>query len=343
VATLTEGAGEPPKGSVTVKTVASRAGVSAQTVSRVLRGTGYVSDTTRRKVLAAVDAVGYRPNAVGRSLRAARTPMVGLVVTDITNPFYARLHKAVEAVFCRSGLTLMLLNSDDDHDQERQQIELLASYRPSGLLLAPSVGSTAGGRELAGIGNCVQVSRTLPGLAAPAVVTNETESMAEATDALIAAGHREILAVLGPEEASTTKRRAGGYRLAMSRAGLTPLVHCTDQTADDARHVLTDALRAHPGATAAVAFNTPVTEGILTGLYDFGLRCPEDFSLVAFTDAPWMASFRPPISVIAQPVEAMGRLAAELMLDLIAGNDVPPVEHVVPGSLLGRGSVAAPR
>src|SRR3954468_16794128 len=100
MATLT-GGGEPR---ATVKTVAAHAGVSAQTVSRVLRGSGYVSDETRRKVLAAVDAVGYRPNAVGRSLRAARTPVVGLVITDITNPFYARVHKAVEAVFRRNGL-----------------------------------------------------------------------------------------------------------------------------------------------------------------------------------------------------------------------------------------------
>src|SRR3954454_1993572 len=126
----------------TVKTVAAHAGVSAQTVSRVLHGTGYVSEPTRQKVLATVEAAGYRPNAVGRSLRTSRTPMVGLLITDIANPFYANLHKSIEAVFRTRGLTLMLLNSDDDPETERQQLDLISAYRPSGLLVAPAVRSS---------------------------------------------------------------------------------------------------------------------------------------------------------------------------------------------------------
>jgi LacI family transcriptional regulator len=343
MATLTHPSNAAPASGVTVKTVAAHAGVSAQTVSRVLRGSGYVSEETRRKVLAAVEAVGYRPNAMGRSLRATRTPMVGLVITDITNPFYARLHKALEAVLRRSGLTLMLLNSDDDLETEQEQLELVRSYRPRGLLLAPAVHSTLTAQDLASFGNYVLVSRTIPGVAAPAVVTNEQETMAEATQELIAAGHRDIVAVLGPSGATTTRRREDGYRAAMQAAGLTPLSCYTDQTAGSARHVLTEALRAHPALTAAVSFNTPVTEGVLAGLSDMKLSCPEDFSLIGFTDAPWMEFFRPPISAIAQPVEAMGKRAAELMLDLIDGREVAPVEHVVPGRLLRRSSVGAPR
>jgi LacI family transcriptional regulator len=343
MATLTEGDGASARTSVTVKTVAAHAGVSAQTVSRVLRGTGYVSEDTRRRVLAAVDAVGYRPNAVGRSLRAARTPMVGLVITDITNPFYASLHKAIEAVFRRRGLTLMLLNSDDDLDTQRQQLELVSSYQPSGLLLAPAVQSTLTDADLAAFGNCVLVSRTLPGITAPAVVTNESESMVAATGELIGAGHREIVAVLGPAAASTTRRREEGYRRAMTEAGLRPVVHYTDQTAEGARQAIRDAVRTRPGITAAISFNTPVTEGILAGLGDERLRCPEDISLIGFTDAPWMRFFRPPISVIDQPVREMGELAAQLMLDLIDGKPVAPVEHVVSGHLRRRASVVAPR
>jgi LacI family transcriptional regulator len=340
MATLTDpDDGSAPQGSATVKTVAAHAGVSAQTVSRVLRGSGYASAETRRRVLAAVEAVGYRPNTVGRSLRAARTPMVGLVVTDITNPFYARLHKAVEAVFRRRGLTLMLLNSDDDLATEQQQLELLSSYRPTGLLIAPAAGSTLTARDLAGFDNFVLVSRSLPGVAAPAVVTNEQEAMAEATRELIAGGHRQIVAVLGPAAASTTRRREAGYREAMAGAGLLPLARHTDQTAEGARLALLDVLDAHPGASAAVTFNTPVTEGTLAGLRDRGLRCPEDFSLVGFTDAPWMEVFRPPISVVAQPVEAMGELAAQLVLDLIDGRPVRPGDHIVPGRLVRRSSV----
>jgi DNA-binding LacI/PurR family transcriptional regulator len=337
MATLTGGVA-----GATVKTVAAHAGVSAQTVSRVLRGTGYVSAETKAKVLAAVHAVGYRPNAVGRSLRATRTPMVGLLITDITNPFYATLHKSIEAVFRTRGLTLMLLNSDDDPATERQQLELLSSYRPSGLLVAPAVESTLTTEDLAGLGGSVLVSRTLPGLDVPSVVTNEPEAMGDATRALLDAGHRRIVAVLGPEAASTTKRRESGHRQAMVAAGCEPLVHYTDQTGPGARAAITEALRAHPDVTAAIGFNGPVTEGILAGMRDEGRTCPQDLSIVGFTDAPWMAFYPPPITVVRQPVEAMGRLAAELVLDLVDGKPVAAEPHVVPSRLLHRQSVVPP-
>jgi LacI family transcriptional regulator len=342
VATLTDGVDARSSGSVTVKTVAAHAGVSAQTVSRVLRGSGYVSPATRQNVLAAVDAVGYRPNAVGRSLRAAKTPMVGLVITDITNPFYASLHKAIEAVLRGCGLTLMLLNSDDDLETQRQQLDLVSSYRPSGLLLAPAVESSLTKEELARFGNYVLVSRLLPGVDAPAVVTNEQEVMQEATQALLAAGHRRIMAVLGPAAASTTRRREEGYRTAMTIAGCEPLPYYTDQTASGARQAVKDALRARGDITAAVAFNGPVTEGILAGMRDMNLHCPQDLSLVGFTDAPWMEFFQPPITVVRQPVEAMGELAARLILDLIDGRPVENKPHVVPSRLLMRSSIVPP-
>jgi DNA-binding LacI/PurR family transcriptional regulator len=338
MATLT-GGGEP---SATVKTVAAHAGVSAQTVSRVLRGTGYVSEETKAKVLTAVRAVGYRPNAVGRSLRATRTPMVGLLITDITNPFYATLHKSVEAVFRERGLTLMLLNSDDDPRTERQQLELLSSYRPSGLLVAPAVHSTLTTEDLVGLGGSVLVSRTLSWLDVPSVVTNEPEAMGDATRALLDAGHRRIVAVLGPEAASTTMRRESGHREAMLAAGCEPLVHYTDQTGPGARAAITHALRAHPDVTAAIGFNGPVTEGILAGMRDEGRSCPHDLSVIGFTDAPWMAFYPPPITVVRQPVEAMGRRAAELVLDLVDGRPVAAGPHVVPSHLLHRESVVPP-
>ena len=104
---------------MTVHAVAAHAGVSPQTVSRVLRGRGYVSAETRAKVLASVEALGYRPNAVGQALRSTRTKLVGLIVSDVTNPFYARLHRAVERVLAAEGLSLMLLNTGDDADEDK--------------------------------------------------------------------------------------------------------------------------------------------------------------------------------------------------------------------------------
>ena len=329
--------------SVTVKTVAAHSGLSSQTVSRVVRCSGYVSESARAMVLKSIEAVGYRPSAVGRSLRAARTPMIGLVITDIANPFYARIHKAVEATFRDHGLTVMLLNSDDNRAVERQQLDLLSSYSPSGLLLAPAVESTLTDRDLAQFGNCVLISRTLPKLAVPSVVTNELEAAEEATRALIGAGHRRILAVLGPASASTTRARESGYRAAMHVIDQEALICYTDQTTTGTRAAIKAVIHAHPDATAAVAFNVSVTEGILAGLQDLGLQCPADLSLVAFTDAGWLESFQPPITVVSQPVEAMGELAAQLVLDLLDGKSVDPGLHIVPSRLLHRSSIVAPR
>jgi DNA-binding LacI/PurR family transcriptional regulator len=182
----------------------------------------------------------------------------------------------------------------------------------------------------------------LPGVDAPAVVTNEPEVMQEATQALLTAGHRRIMAVLGPATASTTQRREEGYRKAMAVAGCEPMAYYTDQTASGARQAVKDALSACGDITAVVAFNGPVTEGILAGMRDMNLRCPEDLSLVGFTDAPWMEFFQPPITVVRQPVEAMGALAAKLILNLIDGQSVENKPHVVPSRLLLRSSIVPP-
>jgi len=329
--------------SITIKTVADHAGVSAQTVSRVLRGHGYASEPTRLRVLAAVEAVGYRPNAVGRSLRATRTPIVGLLITDIRNPFYAIIHKSSEAVFRQQGLTVMLLNSDDDAETELQQLELVSSYRPSALLLTPAVNSVLTAKNLAPFDNVILISRVLPGVVAPAVLTNERDATQEATQALLNAGHRHVVAILGPLEASTTQNREAGYRTAMGEAGGEPVVVYTDQTTVGARAAMSGVLRARPELTGIIGFNVPVTEGILLGCRDEGRKLPRDMSLIGFSDAPSMESHEPPISVVQQPVEAMGQLAAKLILDLIEGRHVDNGPHVVPSNLVMRKSVSRPR
>jgi DNA-binding LacI/PurR family transcriptional regulator len=326
----------------TVNAVATHAGVSAQTVSRVLRGSGYVSAATRAKVLASVEALGYRPNAVGQALRSTRTKMVGLIVSDVTNPFYARLHRAVEGVLGAEGLSLMLLNTGDDAATEQKQLDLAHSYRPSGFLIAPAVSSTLTAERLQGLGICVLVSRTLDKIDVPTVVTNETEVTRAATEELLRAGHRAVLAVLGFAGTSTSERREEGYRAAMRAAGLRPRVRYTDQTRLNSRAAIAEVLRASPEVTGIVAFNEPVTLGALGAFHDLGLSCPDDISLIGFTDAPWMELFRPPLTAVSQPVEELGKRAARLLVDLIAGRDPDQTHPVVPSHLIIRQSVAAP-
>ncbi|TYB56959.1 LacI family transcriptional regulator [Nonomuraea sp. PA05] len=327
----------------TIYTVAQAAGVSAQTVSRVLNGTGQVSARTKAAVLAAIEAQGYRPNAVGRSLRASRTPMIGMLVADVGNPFYARLHRAIERRLAGSGYSLMLMNCDDDARIEHRQLELLRSYRPAGLVIVPSVGSSLTDARLQEFGHVVSVSRVLSDVHVPAVVTDEADAVAAAASELVAYGHAGIAIILGPREASTTRAREQGFRAAVdSHPQARGLVRHTDGTRQGAQEAADALLRAHPEVTGVIGFNALVTEGIVSALLTAGRRCPDDVSVIGFTDAGWMTLHRPAISVIDQPVEEMGALAGRLLLDMAAGETVDPGPHVVPSTLVRRGSVAPP-
>ncbi|MEV0612008.1 LacI family DNA-binding transcriptional regulator [Nonomuraea sp. NPDC050404] len=326
----------------TIYTVARAAGVSAQTVSRVLNGTGQVSAATRASVLAAIEAQGYRPNAVGRSLRASRTPMIGVLVADIGNPFYARLHRAIERSLSGSGYSLMLMNTDDDPRIERRQLDLLRSYRPTGLVAVPSAGSALGETDLRAYGHVVSASRVLDGMGVPAVVTNEREAVGLATAELLVYGHTEVAIVLGPAKASTTRAREEGFRAALGPGHRAHVRH-TDGTRAGGEAAAGELLAARPGVTGMIGFNALVTEGIVSALQSAGRRCPQDVSVIGFTDAGWMTLHRPPITVIDQPVEEMGALAGRLLLDMAAGESVEPGPRVVPSTLIRRASVAPPR
>lgn len=329
----------------TVHDVAEAAGVSAQTVSRVLNGRGYVSVETRQRVVDAVARLGYSPNVIGRSLRSTRSPMVGLVVSDIGNPFYARLHRAIEAPLREAGLSVLLLNCDDDPELESTQLDLLASYRPTGLVLSPATGSRFSAQHVGVFENVVLVSRTIPGVDVPTVVTNETEAFAEAAEELFSAGHRRIAAVLGPDGVSTTRlREAGLDRATAADPERRSIVRYTEGTSAAARVAMGELLAVDHGITAVLGFNIPVTEGILIAVREAGLGVPRDMSVVGFTDAGWMAAVHPAVTAVAQPVEEMGRLAGALMVRMAFGERPSGVPHlVVPGTLVRRESVAPPR
>jgi LacI family transcriptional regulator len=335
----------PKRESVTVWDVAAAAAVSAQTVSRVLNGKGYASEETKTKVREAADALGYKPNLLGRSLRSALSPMVGLVVADVTNPFYARLHRSLEHSLRDSGLSVFLLNCDDDPAVEQQKLELLASYSPTGLVISPASDSRFDDNDLATFRNVVLVSRTLPDLAAPTVQTNESESFALAAQELFDIGHTTIAAVLGRPSVSTTVLREAGLKAALGRnPGRRALVRYTDGSAEEGTSATLALLRDEVELTGIIGFNGPVTEGVLDGIRTAGLLYPADVSVIGFTDSGWMRASRPSITAVAQPVEEMGQLAGELIVRMARGEQVSADTHLIAaGSLVRRESVTAPK
>ena len=326
----------------TVWTVSREAQVSAQTVSRVLTGSANVKPEKAERVLAAIKSQGYTPDAVGRSLRATRTPMIGLVVADVTNPFYARLHRALEKSV-GPIYSLMLLNCDDHPGVERRQLDLLRSYRPTGLVIAPSAGSSLDESDVALFENVVTVSRQIESFDVPAVVTDEAFAMTAATNELIAYGHRRIAAVLGREGISTTSQREQGFVDTIAgHPDIVGMVRYTGGSSADGRAAMRELFESATAPTAVIGFNSQVSEGMLAAMWDARLECPRDISIIAFTDVGWMESHRPPITAVAQPVEEMGRLAGSFIQALARGESVANGPHIVPSRLIRRESVAAP-
>lgn len=327
----------------TVWDVAAEAGVSAQTVSRALNNRGYVSERTRERVMAAARELEYAPNIIGKSLRSTRSPMVGLVVADVTNPFYARLHRALEEPLTAAGLSVLLLNCDDDPDKERQQLTLLAAYRPTGLVLVPAHGSGFSAADVDEFENVVLVSRTLAGLDVPTVVFDENSAFASATESLCAAGHRRVAAILGPEGVSTTSHREEGFRAVAERFGAHAVVRYCDGTSAGGYAAARELLLGEDPPSGMAGFNVPVTEGILSAAQDLSLMIPTDLSVVSFTDAAWMATTRPAITAVAQPIEEMGRIAGELIVERARGGAPAPGPHIGGvGGLRRRDSVSKP-
>lgn len=327
----------------TVWDVAEAAGVSAQTVSRALNNRGYVSESTRDRVIAAAQRLDYAPNILGKSLRSTRSPMVGLVVADVANPFYARLHRALEASLSAAGLSVLLLNCDDDPEREQRQLALLAAYRPTGLVLVPAHDSRFSSADLGEFDNVVLVSRTLPGIGAPTVVFDESAAFAAATEELCEVGHRRIAAILGPKGVSTTVHREEGFRSVAERFDAEAIVQYCDGTAAGGYAAARLLLEAENSSTGIVGFNVPVTEGILAAVRDIGLSVPNEVSVVSFTDAAWMAATWPAITAVAQPIEEMGRIAGELIVERAQGGTAATGVHLSgTGALQRRGSVAAP-
>lgn len=328
----------------TVADVAKQSGVSVSTAARVLSGSGYASDETRRIVLDAAKDLGYVPNQVARSLRTRRTQLIGLLISDVENSFYSSIARHVEAVAKDAGYHVVLCNSDDDPAIERDYLHLLEGMRVDALIVTPTLKNRRALARLLGAGIAiVQMDRRVDGLAADAIVVDNEAGSASAVAHLVEAGHTRIGLLGGELTVPTAQQRLKGYERALKDHGIQvrrALIRSgsfhRDHAIEDA-HALLEA-----GPTAIFAANNLLAEGALVALAQRGLRVPRDVSLVAFDDVEWMSMVDPPLTVVRQPTPDMARGAAELALRrLNDGATVQPTTMVFHTELVQRGSVAA--
>jgi LacI family transcriptional regulator len=332
----------------TVADVAKAAGVSVSTAARVLSGHGYASDETRRVVLEAARELGYVPNQIARSLRTRRSLLIGLLIGDVENAFYSTIAKNVESVAKDAGYHVVLCNSNDDPEIEREYLKLLDGMRIDGLIVTPtSRNRTLFGRLLQKDIAIIQVDRKVEGLAADAILVDNEAGAHAAVQHLIAAGHSNIGILPGDLDVPTARQRLTGYERALKEAGIPvrqELVKAGSFHRDHAIEDATDLIRAHPMPTAIFAANNILAEATLLVLADLDLKVPRDLSLVAFDDVQWMGMVNPPVTTVRQPVADLARGAAELMLRrLREEGQGPPTTIVFRTELLERGSVAQAR
>jgi len=341
----------------TIRDVARRAGVSTATVSRVISGAMVVRPETRARVLEAAAALGYRPSGVARSLKLRTTRTLGLLVTDIQNPYFPEVVRAIEDVALEHELSVLLCNGAEDPVREETYLQLLIERRVDGLIIASS-GLQERHRDLLAQRRSlpvVLVNCTGRGLALPAVLSDNRAGGRIAAEHLLALGHRRIGHVSAPSRNAAAAERLAGIRDALASAGLgpedCPVVEGDGRVAGGERAVAA-LLAADPRITGIVCYNDLTAIGVIRGLRALGRHVPTEVSVVGFDDIALASWVDPPLTTVAQQIAMMGRWAVERLVESIgAGAErhrpVRPVETRVEPVLLGvelrvRGSTAPP-
>jgi LacI family transcriptional regulator len=329
----------------TMHDIARLAEVSVATVSAVVNNKGTVSQKLTARVQRAIAAVSFRPHRVARGLRSGRTHLLGMVIQDLTNPFFTEVIRGVEDAATKHGYRIMVCNSNCETKTEREHLDALRDDWADGVLLAPCDSYAARELPIRSFAPLVFVDCVPMGMKVTSVITDNFGAAHEAVRYLIGLGHKKIAAIFGQLIHSTILDRVEGYRQAMKESNL----------------VITEEYPRHAGSfiesgyqcamslfqspdppTAIFAMNNRMTLGAIRALRELGIVCPERVSVMGFDDFEWAAVFDPDLTAIAQPTFEMGTEAVELLVGLIRSaenaEEAKPQQIVLKSSLRIRGS-----
>lgn len=317
-------------------------------MSHVINKSRYVKPETSARVLAAIEKLRYRVDGVARSLRRSSTSTIGLMISDISNPYFSELVRGVEdAVYgADKGYNLILCNTDENPSKERLYLNVMLEKRIDGLIMAPVGGNRGDLASLIDEGfPVVFVDRDLPDLLSDAVTIDNKPAAIGLIRHLTSLGHRRIAVMYADLTANSIEERLAGYREALAEAGLREypeLYFHSGSTIEGARLAGLSFLSAERNVSAVFCTNNFMTLGFLQAMHERGVRCPDDLAVVGFDDFPWASSFHPQLTVVAQPAAEIGRQAVQLMLSRLAAEGPrEPVRRVLKGELIIRESCGA--
>lgn len=314
---------------VTVKTVASRAGVSVATVSRVLGGhADAVTDATRARVIRAADELGYQPNSLAVALRKGVTKTIGLIIPDISDAYFHLIARGVEDVAQEAGYAVVFCNSDRKVDKETLCLDLLRDKRVDGIIFCG--GGVDDERHLQGrnwgAAKVVAIGPHVVDL--PSIRVDDSSAIESAVSHLASGGRRRVLCIAGEADWLITQRRLAGYRAGVEHLALDAdpaLVSFYGFKSADGRRAVSEALAAGVQFDAAIAFDDDAALGAMAALRAAGRRVPEDVAVIGCDDIPFGSLAQPSLSTIRFPTYDFGTTAAHMVLDMLAGNDIERV------------------
>jgi DNA-binding LacI/PurR family transcriptional regulator len=316
--------------SVTIKDVAAHAAVSVATVSAVMNENKYVSPELAQRVRESITVLGYQRNSFARGLKTQVSHSIGIIIPDITNPFYTNIARGVEDVAHTHDYSLIIGNTDEDPEKEKKYLQLLESKQADGLIIAMTDHShdylqAMPLQKLAMVG----IDRSLIDLGIDTVVVDNKEGARTAIEHFIGLGHRRIGLITGVRGISPTEERLSGYIEALEKHDIAvdyDLIVMTRPRVDGGERGALQLLALEDRPTALFMMDGTMVIGALQTIAKFGLRCPEDIALACFDDFSWASVMRPHLTVVDQPTYEIGRQAAHLLFERLQHPERPARE-----------------
>jgi LacI family transcriptional regulator, galactose operon repressor len=334
----------------TIVEVAKRAQVSTATVSNVIRGTQRVSAALRERVNEAIQNLDYHPNELARGLKMRKTGILGMVLPDITNPFFPEIMRGAEDTAMDRGYFLLTANTDEQIERERRIVSALRSYRVDGVLLASAPGkNTTHIRRTIDSGiPVVYIDRTPAGIKADSVLLDNVRGAREGVRHLISRGYRKIAMITGPQQVLTGRERLRGYKDALREAGipLSPKFILEGDSHEESGYRLGKKILSYRAIPSAIfVSNGPMALGLLRAFDELKVRCPGEVAVVTFDDLAMFRTSHPQLTAVVQPSYEIGVRAATILIDRVEAKltSGPVCLRVQPTLILRESSEAQPR